>query len=157
MCVTRQWAGLPAQSGMTVRARFAAAVGLAAALALAGCGSAPAPPVPYRDLGADRILLPGAAAPASGLVQVEVRRERTSRLKVRFRNVRLVLDGQFVANIENGERAVFYVAPGPHVLGVETQFDPLRQIVFPVVEQWPNRASIAFDGDGRPTIRRLRR
>jgi hypothetical protein len=137
--------------------RAAVTASIAATVLLGACGSTPPEPVPYRDLGAERILLPGAAVPAPGRVQVDVRRERTDRLKVRFRNVRLMLDGQLVADIANGERAVFYVAPGPHLLGVETQYDTLRQIVFPVVEQWPNHASIAFDDDGRPTISRIRR
>jgi hypothetical protein len=125
-------------------------------LALAACAATPAPPLPPRDVPSARILLPALAQSAEGKIRIDVRRERTDALQVRFRNVQLFVDGEHVADLQNGERVTLYVAPGDHLLGVQTQFDPLRTIHFLVAQRTANHASVSFDAHHDVLIRRVR-
>jgi hypothetical protein len=129
---------------------------LALLLALGACADVPAPPLPPRDLPSARILDPQLAAPMAGAVPLEVRRERTGALSVKFRNVQLFVDGQHIADLQNGERVILYVPPGEHLLGVQTQFDPRRTIRFAVRARFANRAAISFNPQRDVLIQRTR-
>lgn len=124
---------------------------------LSGCAESPAPPVPFRAVPAERILLPGYAQPAEGLVPVNLRRERSSNVVVRFRDAPVYVDGKRVADLMNGEYLVLYLTPGAHRLGVSTQFDPIVELTLVVDPRYTNRASVAFDADHRITLRRVAR
>jgi type IV pilus biogenesis protein CpaD/CtpE len=45
---------------------------------LAGCASTPAEPVPFKEVPQARIVQPGYTQPGTGLVAVDVRRERSA-------------------------------------------------------------------------------
>lgn len=133
----------------------AAALCVAVACTLGGCAESPAPPVPFKPVPAARIVKPGYTQPAPGLVAVDVRRERTANVIVRFRDASLYVDGVQVTDLMNGEHVVFYLSPGVHRLGVTTQFDQVVEIPFLVDPRYTNRASVMFDSDHRIGIRRV--
>ena len=124
---------------------------------LAGCAESPAPPVPFRPVPADRIVAAGFTQPGDGLVLVDVRRERSANVIVRFRAAPVYVDGERVADLMNGEHLVLYLKPGEHRIGVSTQFDPVVEIRFVVDARRVNRASVGFDADDRVAIRRVAR
>ncbi|WP_027793781.1 hypothetical protein [Paraburkholderia acidipaludis] len=128
---------------------------LAFVLALGGCAETPEPPMPFKAVPVERILLPAYTQPGDGLVAVDVRRERTGNVIVRFRDAPVYVDGQRVTDLMNGEHVVFYLSPGVHRIGVSTQFDPLVEIRFAVDPRYTNRASVAFGKDHRILIRRV--
>jgi len=53
---------------------------------LAGCASTPAEPVSFKPVPAARIVQPGYTEPGAGLVAVDLRRERSRDVIVRFRD-----------------------------------------------------------------------
>jgi hypothetical protein len=114
---------------------------------LAACASEPADPVAFKPVPATRILKPGYADPAAGLVAVDVRRERSRDLIVRFRDALVYVDGEQVTDLLNGEHVVFYLSPGSHRIGVSTQFDPVVEMHFIVTPdtRYSNRASVTFN------------
>lgn len=131
---------------------------LALAIAsLAGCASTPAEPVPFKEVPAARIVKPGYTQPAAGLVAVDVRRERSRDVIVRFRDALVYIDGEQVADLMNGEHVVFYLSPGVHRIGVSTQFDPVVEMRFTVTEdtRYTNRASVTFGDDHRIALHRV--
>ncbi|MFM0740644.1 hypothetical protein PQQ51_25665 [Paraburkholderia xenovorans] len=130
---------------------------LLATAALAGCAAAPAEPVPFREVPAARIVKPGYAQAAAGLVAVDVRRERSRDVIVRFRDALVYIDGEQVADLMNGEHVVFYLSPGVHRIGVSTQFDPVVEMRFTVTDdtRYTNRASVTFNDDHRIGLRRV--
>jgi hypothetical protein len=141
-----------AQRGWKVALAVAATI---SAAWLAGCGATPADPVPFKDIAAGRIVKPGYTQPAEGKVAVEIHRERSADVIVRFRDVLVYVDGAQVTDLMNGERVVFYLSPGTHRIGVSTQFDPVVEIPFTVDARFVNRASIGFGRDHRVVLRRL--
>ncbi|WP_241991329.1 hypothetical protein [Paraburkholderia sp. RAU2J] len=68
--------------------------------------------------------------PATGLVAVDVRRERSRDVIVRFCDALVYIDGERVTDLMNGEHMVFYPSPGVHRIGVSTQFDPVVDCAF---------------------------
>nr|WKF55705.1 hypothetical protein HUO10_000149 [Paraburkholderia busanensis] len=124
---------------------------------LAGCAAAPAEPVPFKPVPAARILQPGYTERVDGLVAVDVRRERSRDVIVRFRDALVYIDGEQVTDLMNGEHVVFYLSPGVHRIGVSTQFDPVVEIRFTVTAdtRYTNRASIVFNDDHRIGLRRV--
>ncbi|MFM0717901.1 hypothetical protein PQQ73_16340 [Paraburkholderia strydomiana] len=86
-------------------AALAALIMLACA-ALGGCASTPAEPVPFKQVPAERIVRPGYTEPLAGLVAVDVRRERSRDVIVRFRNALVYVDGERVTDLMNGEHVV---------------------------------------------------
>ena len=122
---------------------------------LAGCASTPAEPVPFKEVPAARIVKPGYNQPGAGLVAVDVRRERSRDLIVRFRDALVYIDGEQVTDLMNGEHAIFYLTPGAHRLAVSTQFDPVIEFAFPVDARYTNHASIVFDKDHRVGLVRM--
>jgi len=136
---------------------FRPALLAAAALCVAACGATPAEPVPFKAVSADRIVKPGYTEPASGMVAVDVRRERSDDVIVRFRDALVYIDGEQVADLMNGEHIVFYLTPGLHRLAVSTQFDPVRELQFIVTAdpRYTNRASITFNADHRIVLTRV--
>jgi molybdopterin biosynthesis enzyme len=129
----------------------------AATLCVAACGATPAQPVPFKAVSADRIVRAGYTEPVSGKVAVDVRRERTGDVIVRFRDALVYIDGERVADLMNGEHVVFYLTPGLHRLAVSTQFDPVRelQLIVTADPRYTNRASITFDADHRIVLTRV--
>jgi hypothetical protein len=107
-----------------------AALIMLACAALGGCASTPAEPVPFKQVPAERIVRPGYTEPLAGLVAVDVRRERSRDVIVRFRNALVYVDGERVTDLMNGEHVVFYLSPGVHRIGVSTQFDPVVALAF---------------------------
>ncbi|QQC64538.1 flagellar basal body L-ring protein FlgH [Paraburkholderia ginsengisoli] len=138
------------------QAAFAALVMLVGA-ALAGCASTPAEPVPFKPVPAARIVRPGFTEPAAGLVAVDVRRERSRDVIVRFRDALVYIDGEQVTDLMNGEHVVFYLSPGVHRIGVSTQFDPVVELGFMVTAdpRYTNRASVTFNEDHRILLHRV--
>ncbi|RDK02307.1 hypothetical protein [Paraburkholderia lacunae] len=133
---------------------------LACALAsLAGCASAPAEPVPFKEVPSARIVKPGYTQPAVGLIAVDVRRERSRDVIVRFRDALVYIDGEQITDLMNGEHVVFYLSPGVHRIGVSTQFDPVIELQFTVTAdtRYTNRASVTFGEDHRIALRRVAR
>ncbi|MFM0287079.1 hypothetical protein [Paraburkholderia megapolitana] len=122
---------------------------------LAGCAPSPADPVPFKPVPPERILKREYTQPAAGLVAVEIRRERSADVIVRFRDVLVYVDGEQVIDLMNGEHAVFYLTPGAHRLAVSTQFDPVLEFAFPVDASYTNHASIVFDKDHRVGLVRV--
>jgi hypothetical protein len=122
---------------------------------LAACAPTPADPVPFKPVPADRIFKPDIVQPGEGLVAVDLRRERSGDVIVRFRDALVYVDGVHVADMMNGERLVFYASPGPHRIGVSTQFDPLVEFSFPVDSRYTNHAIVVFNSDHRVTLRRV--
>ncbi|WP_296654468.1 hypothetical protein [Paraburkholderia sp.] len=127
------------------------------ALTIGGCAETPAPPVPFRPVPAERIVLPGYTQPGEGRVAVDVRRERTNNLVVKFRDAPLYVDGERVADLMNGEHVVLYLRAGVHRIAVTTQFDPVVEIRFVVDPRYTNIANVSFDTDHRILIRRVAR
>jgi hypothetical protein len=144
--VIHAWLSVPA---------LAAGVTLAFAVLFGGCAETPEPPMPFKPVPTERILLPAYTQPGEGLVAVDVRRERASNVIVRLRDAPVYVDGQRVTDLMNGEHVVFYLSPGVHRIGVSTQFDPEVEIRFVVDPRYTNRASVAFDKDHRILIRRV--
>ncbi|PCE28836.1 hypothetical protein BWP39_01185 [Paraburkholderia acidicola] len=130
-------------------------VAVAMVAPLAGCAPSPADPVPFKPVPPERILKRETTQPAAGLVAVEIRRERSSDVIVRFRDVLVYVDGEQVTDLMNGEHAIFYLTPGAHRLAVSTQFDPVLEFAFPVDARYTNHASIVFDKDHRVGLVRM--
>jgi hypothetical protein len=130
---------------------------VAVTLCVAACGATPAEPVPFKAVPADRIVKPGYTEPASSKVAVDLRRERTDDVVVRFRDALVYVDGEQVADLMNGEHIVFYLTPGLHRLAVSTQFDPVRELQFIVTAdpRYTNRARITFDASHRIVLMRV--
>lgn len=126
---------------------------------LAGCTATPAEPVPFRDVPAARIVRPGYTQPADGLVAVDVRRERSRDLVIRFRDALVYVDGEQVADLMNGEHVTFYLRPGVHRIGVSTQFDPVVELRLTATadSRYANRASITFGEDHRIALHQVAR
>lgn len=126
---------------------------------LAGCASTPAEPVPFKEVPQARIVQPGYTQPATGLVAVDVRRERSRDVIVRFRDALVYIDGEQVTDLMNGEHVIFYLSPGVHRIGVSTQFDPVVEMRFTVTAdtRYTNRASVTFGEDHRIALRRVAR
>ncbi|WP_254699868.1 DUF2846 domain-containing protein [Trinickia violacea] len=143
----------PSTAGAIAAAIIAAS--LTTATLLAGCEATPAAPVAFRLVPADRILTPVLTQPAADKVAVDVRRERTDNVIVRFRDALVYVDGVQVTDLQNGEHVVFYLSPGVHRLAVSTQFDPVIEIRFTVDARYTNVASVAFDKDHRIGLRRV--
>ncbi|KAA1011966.1 hypothetical protein FVF58_12640 [Paraburkholderia panacisoli] len=125
--------------------------------ALAGCASTPAEPVPFKPVPSARIVRPGYTEPAGGRVAMDVRRERSRDVIVRFRDALVYIDGEQVTDVMNGEHVVFYLRPGMHRIGVSTQFDPVVELQFLVTAdpRYTNRASVTFDEDHRIMLHRV--
>lgn len=134
----------------------AALLALAAVL-FAGCAAEPAEPVAFKAVAPARIVQPGYTEPGTGLVAVDVRRERSRDVIVRFRDALVYIDGEQVTDLMNGEHVVFYLSPGVHRIGVSTQFDPVVEMHFTVTAdtRYTNRASIVFGDDHRIALRRV--
>jgi hypothetical protein len=128
-----------------------------AVAALGGCASTPAEPVPFKPVPTARIVRPGYTEPATGLVAVDVRRERSRDVVVRFRDAWVYIDGERVIDLMNGEHVVFYLSPGVHRIGVSTQFDPVQEMKFMVTTdpRYTNRASVTFNDDHRILLNRV--
>ncbi|MBN3753556.1 hypothetical protein G3N95_11445 [Paraburkholderia sp. Tr-20389] len=144
--------------GLTTRATAAVlAAALAVATLVAGCASTPADKVPFKDVPVERIVKPGYTQPGEGKVAVDLRRERTDNVIVRFRDALVYVDGERVADIMNGEHIVLWLTPGTHRIGVSTQFDPVVEINFIVTsdQRYSNRASVSFNDDHRIMLRRV--
>ncbi|MEX3899771.1 hypothetical protein [Paraburkholderia sp. BR10954] len=141
------------------RAALAACVALSvlSVLTLAGCASTPAEPVPFKSVPAERIVRQGYTQPGPGLVAVDVRRERSRDVIVRFRDALVYIDGERVTDLMNGEHVVFYLPPGTHRIGVSTQFDPVVELNFVVTAdpRYTNRASVTFNDDHRIGLQRV--
>ena len=133
------------------------ALGLLGVFTLAGCASTPAEPVPFKPVPAERIVKPGYTQPGPGLVAVDVRRERSRDVIVRFRDALVYIDGERVTDLMNGEHVVFYLPPGTHRIGVSTQFDPIIELNFVVTAdpRYTNRASVTFNEDHRIGLQRV--
>ncbi|MGF6531873.1 hypothetical protein P3T20_002663 [Paraburkholderia sp. GAS206C] len=135
------------------------AAGLALMLVtlLAACASEPAEPVAFKPVPASRIVKSGYTEATQGLVAVDVRRERSRDLVVRFRDALVYVDGEQVTDLLNGEHVVFYLSPGVHKIAVSTQFDPVVELRFIVTAdtRYTNRASVTFDADHRIGLRRV--
>ncbi|MEX3982984.1 hypothetical protein AB4Y45_28855 [Paraburkholderia sp. EG287A] len=136
-------------------ASLAAAVTVVAAFALGGCAEEQPQPMPFKPVPAERILKPGYTAPGEGLVAVDVRRERTRNVIVKFRDAPVYLDGEPVTDLMDGEHVTFYLTPGVHRIAVTTQFDPVIELRFLVDPRYTNRASVTFDKDHHVGIRRV--
>lgn len=147
---------MPTRLHCHCKAAFAALVMLACAV-LGGCASTPAEPVPFKPVPAARIVRPGYTEPAAGLVAVDVRRERSRDVIVRFRDALVYIDGERVTDLMNGEHVVFYLSPGVHRIGVSTQFDPVVELGFMVTAdpRYTNRASVTFNEDHRIALQRV--
>ncbi|MGF6780038.1 hypothetical protein [Paraburkholderia sp. GAS334] len=138
--------------------KIAASAALLAWLtSIAGCAPTPAGPVPYKDVTAERIVKQGYTQPEAGKIAVDVRRERSGDVVIRFRDALVYVDGEQVTDLMNGERVVFYLVPGMHRVAVSTQFDPIVEIEFMVTEKYTNHASITFNQDHRIQLRRVPR
>jgi hypothetical protein len=134
-----------------------AGVALMLVTLLTACASEPAEPVAFKPVPASRIVKPGYTEAAQGPVAVDVRRERSRDLVVRFRDALVYMDGEQVTDLLNGEHVVFYLSPGVHKIAVSTQFDPIVELRFIVTAdtRYTNRASITFDADHRIGLRRV--
>ncbi|WP_233881501.1 hypothetical protein [Paraburkholderia flagellata] len=136
-------------------ASIAAAVAVVTAFALGGCAEEQPAPMPFKAVPAERILKPGYTEPGAGLVAVDVRRERTRNVIVKFRDAPVYIDGEPVTDLMDGEHVTFYLKPGVHRIGVTTQFDPVIELRFLVDPRYTNRASVTFDKNDRIGIRRV--
>ncbi|RZF27261.1 hypothetical protein EVC45_24090 [Paraburkholderia sp. UYCP14C] len=149
-------------AGSARRAALAACVafsvvGAISGFTLAGCASTPAEPVPFKPVPAERIVRQGYTQPGPGLVAVDVRRERSRDVIVRFRDALVYIDGERITDLMNGEHVVFYLPPGAHRIGVSTQFDPVIELNFIVTAdpRYTNRASVTFNDDHRIGLQRV--
>lgn len=131
------------------------AAATAVALLAGGCAEEQPAPMPFKTVPAERLLKPDVAQPGAGLVAVDVRRERTRNVVVKFRDAPVYLDGERVTDLMDGEHVTFYLKPGVHRIGVSTQFDPVIELRFLVDPRYTNRASVTFDKDHRIGIRRV--
>jgi hypothetical protein len=124
---------------------------------LAACANEPAEPVTFKPVPAERIVRHGYTEPATGLVAVDVRRERSRDLVVRFRDALIYVDGEQVTDLMSGEHVVFYLSPGIHRIAVSTQFDPVVELHFTVTAdtRYTNRASVTFNADHRIELHRV--
>jgi hypothetical protein len=113
--------------------------------------------VAFKPVPASRIVKSGYTEATQGLVAVDVRRERSRDLVVRFRDALVYVDGEQVTDLLNGEHVVFYLSPGVHKIAVSTQFDPVVELRFIVTAdtRYTNRASVTFDADHRIGLRRV--
>ncbi|QGZ61442.1 hypothetical protein [Paraburkholderia acidisoli] len=132
-----------------------AGLAAAAALLVGACAEEQPQPQPFKPVPAERLLAPGLTQPGEGLVAVDVRRERTRNVIVKFRDAPVYLDGERVTDLMDGEHVTFYLKPGVHRIGVSTQFDPVVELRFLVDPRYTNRASVTFDKDHRIGIRRV--
>ncbi len=150
-------ARLPATAMSRLVSIFTAAFAAFALLTLAGCASAPAEPVPFKPVPLERIVRSGYTQAGPGLVAVDVRRERSRDVVVRFRDALVYIDGERVTDLMNGEHVVFYLPPGMHRIGVSTQFDPVVELSFLVTAdpRYTNRASVTFNDDHRIGLKRV--
>jgi hypothetical protein len=125
--------------------------------ALGACASTPAEPVPFKAVPAARIVQPGYTEAGAGLVALDVRRERSRDVIVRFRDALVYVDGEQVTDLLNGEHVVFYLSPGVHRIGISTQFDPVIEMRFTVTAdpRYTNRASVTFSDDHRIALHRV--
>lgn len=132
---------------ITWRTASLAVVAIAFASLVAACATTPAEPVPFKPVPAARIVKQGYTDPAAGLVAVDVRRERSRDLVIRFRDALVYVDGEQVTDLMNGEHVVFYLSPGMHRIAVSTQFDPVVELHFVVTAdpRYTNRASVTFN------------
>ncbi|OLL30789.1 hypothetical protein BTH42_15335 [Burkholderia sp. SRS-W-2-2016] len=146
-------AGVTRAAGAPARGALAICI----ALALAGCASEPAEPVAFKPVPVERIIKQGYTQPGPGLVAVDLRRERSRDVVVRFRDALVYIDGERVTDLMNGEHVTFYLPPGTHRLGVSTQFDPVVELNFIVTAdpRYTNRASVTFNDDHRIGLRRV--
>jgi hypothetical protein len=140
---------------MRLQAAWTMAVSAAALMWLAGCASTPAEPVALKDVPVERIVKPGYTQPEAGKIAVDVRRERSADVVIRFRDALVYVDGEQVTDLMNGERVVFYLAPGMHRIAVSTQFDPVIEMQFMVTDRYTNHASVTFNQDHRIQLRRV--
>ncbi|RFU45304.1 hypothetical protein D0B32_21990 [Paraburkholderia sp. DHOC27] len=126
-------------------------------LLIAACATTPAEPVSFKPVPPERIVKQGYTDPAAGLIAVDVRRERSRDLVVRFRDALVYVDGVQVTDLMNGEHVVFYLSPGIHRLAVSTQFDPVIQLNFTVTAdpRYTNHASVTFNDDHRIELHRV--
>ncbi|MBN3852930.1 hypothetical protein G3N59_06015 [Paraburkholderia sp. Ac-20340] len=143
------------RSWNTAAVALAAASALMLTLALGGCAEEAAPAMPFKPVPQARIDKPGYTEPGEGLVAVDVRRERTRNVVVKFRDAPVYIDGEEVTDLMDGEHVTFYLKPGVHRIGVTTQFDPVVELRFMVDPRYTNRASVTFDKDHRIGIRRV--
>jgi hypothetical protein len=125
------------------------------ALTLAGCAPEPAARVPYKPVPAERIVKPGYTDPGQNRIAVDVRRERTDNVIVRFRDALVYVDGVQVTDLMNGEHVTFWLTPGQHRIAVSTQFDPVVEIPFLVDSRYTNFASVTFGKDARIGLKRV--
>jgi len=134
-----------------------AAVAVFVAVLLSGCAATPADKVPFKDVPAERIVKQGYTQPGDGKVAVDLRRERSDNVIVRFRDALVYVDGEQIADIMNGEHIVLWLTPGTHRIGVSTQFDPVVEINFIVTPdtRYSNRASVSFNDNHRIMLRRV--
>ena len=141
----------------TARATLAMLLALAATASLTACAPSPADKVPFKDVSAARIVKAGYTEPGEGKVAVDLRRERSDNVVVRFRDALVYVDGVQVTDLMNGEHVVFYLSPGTHRIGVSTQFDPVVEINFIVTAdtRYSNRASVSFNDEHRILLRRV--
>ncbi|WP_054934555.1 hypothetical protein [Paraburkholderia sp. XV] len=140
---------MAAASGAAVAAVIAALVG--------GCAATPADKVPFKDVPAERVVKQGYTQPGADKVAVDLRRERSDNVIVRFRDALVYVDGERIADIMNGEHIVLWLTPGTHRIGVSTQFDPVVEIDFIVTpdRRYSNRASVSFNDDHGIMLRRV--
>jgi hypothetical protein len=127
------------------------------AACIAACAATPAEPVPFKAVPAERILKQAPVEPGNGKLAVDLRRERSDDVIVRFRSAQVYVDGEQVTDLMNGEHVTFYLTPGTHRLAVSTQFDPVRELQFVVTAdpRYTNRASVTFDRDHRIVLTRV--
>lgn len=132
-----------------------AGLAVAAAVLVGACAEEQPQPMPFKPVPAERLLEPGVTQPGEGLVAVDVRRERTRNVVVKFRDAPVYLDGERVTDLMDGEHVTFYLKPGVHRIGISTQFDPVVELRFVVDPRYTNRASVTFDKDHRIGIGRV--
>jgi hypothetical protein len=157
MPLRRQPARRESTTAVTALRTLAAAVSFAAMLTvtLTACAPDPATRVPYKPVPAERIVKPGYTEPGPNRIAVDVRRERTDNVIVRFRDALVYVDGVQVTDLMNGEHVTFYLTPGPHRIAVSTQFDPVIELPFPVDPRYTNFASVTFGKDDRIGLKRV--
>jgi hypothetical protein len=150
-------AGFANSLAASLAATFTTAFIAFALATLSGCASEPAEPVPFKPVPLERIVKPGYTQAGPGLVAVDVRRERSRDVIVRFRDALVYIDGERVTDLMNGEHVVFYLRPGVHRIGVSTQFDPVVELNFLVTAdpRYTNRASVTFNDDHRIGLQRV--
>jgi hypothetical protein len=112
------------------------------AACIAACAATPAEPVPFKAVPAERILKQAPVEPGNGKLAVDLRRERSDDVIVRFRSAQVYVDGERVTDLMNGEHVTFYLTPGTHRLAVSThRADAGRAIAYSGPVQRPNTAA----------------